>query len=80
MARRSNFSPDPNRSFCFEYLERKKEDIRNYTFDSRVKSEHKSPSGRREDMFTSIRNILAKEDPASKLDSNPPMNPENGRN
>jgi hypothetical protein len=80
IARRSNFSPDPNRSFCFDYLERKKEDIRNNTFNSRVKSEHKSQSGRKEDMFTSIRNILAKEDPASKLDSNAPKNPEEDRN
>jgi hypothetical protein len=80
IARRSNLSPDPNRSFCFEYFEHKKEDSRNITFNSRVKSEHKSQPGRKEDMFTSIRNILAKDDPASKLDSNAPKNPEEDRN
>jgi hypothetical protein len=75
-ARRSNLSPDPNRSFCFDYLERKREDSRNITYNSRVKSEHKS-EGRREDMFTSMRHVLSKEDPViSKLESNAPKNPE----
>lgn len=27
-------------------------------------------------MFTSMRNVLSKEEPASKIDSNPPKNPE----
>lgn len=78
-ARRSNLSPDPNRSFCFDYFERKKEDSHNITYNSRVKSEHKSESGRREDMFTSMRNVLSKEDPTSKLESNQLKNPEEGR-
>jgi hypothetical protein len=75
MARRSNLSPDPNRSFCFDYIERKKEDSRNITYNSRVKSERKGESGHKEDMFTSMRNVL-KEDPASKVESNQPKNPE----
>lgn len=76
LARRSNLSPDPNRSFCFDYLERKREDSRNITYNSRIKSEQKSDHGRREDMFTSMRNVLTKEEPISKVDSNPLKNPE----
>ena len=56
-----------DKTFCQEYMQRKKEYFRNVTFDN-AHSEKQLPSGR-EDMFTSMRNILRDESLQSKVSS-----------
>ena len=61
----TNLSRDNDRSFCFDYFQKKREDVRNMTYDSRARSEKSlrvNNEGGKDDMFTSMRNILNKEE------------------
>ena len=75
LKRRSNVSPDGpnNRSFCFDFLEKKKEDRRNMTMGGAGSKSEKSlklNDSVRDDIFTSMRNVLKDDKEGfSKLDS-----------
>lgn len=57
-------SPDTNRSFCFDYLQKRRNDFKNLTYDSKAKSQKsiRYDENGKEDMFTSMRNVLSKDD------------------
>lgn len=67
--RRSNISPETNRSFCYDYFEKKRNNTLNMTIQSnKSEKDIRGPSSK-EDIFTEIRNRASKDDIGSRIDS-----------
>lgn len=67
--RRSNISPESNRSFCYEYFEKRRNNTLNMTIHSNKSEKDPRTLSSKEDIFTEMRNRVSKEDAGSRLDS-----------
>ena len=61
LKKRSNLSPETNRSFCQDYFERHKANTFNMSSYSNKSEKNLKGSGEKEDMFTEMRQRVSKE-------------------
>lgn len=67
--RRSNISPEANRSFCYDYFEKRRNNTLNMTIHSNKSEKDLKGQFSKEDIFTEMRNRGSKEDIGSRIDS-----------
>ena len=67
LQKRSNVSPEANRSFCQGYFERHKANTLNMSSYSNKSEKNIKGNGEKDDMFTEIRHRVSKEHQSSRI-------------
>ena len=67
LKRRSNLSPEANRSFCYEYFEKRRHNTLNMTvLSNKSEKDNRGYSSSRNDLFTEMRNKGTRDEEGSR--------------